>query len=103
MKKITIFLMLTLSIFTFNIVEASFPVTKQVVTENVNLNDDTSSSFIEEAATTAPSAGGMEWGAFALGLLLGIAGVLIVWIIGGDTTSAWKGLAAWIVLLLLLL
>lgn len=101
MNKTKILLMLILSVFTFNLAEASFPVTKQVVTETVNSNEDNSPSFIDDVKSIMAPSGGMEWGAFILGFLLGIVGVLIIWIAGGDTTSAWKGLAAWLVLLLL--
>lgn len=104
MNKTTIFLMLTLSLFTFNIAEASFPITKKVVTENVNSSEDNSNFLDDAKSLIAPSAASdIEWGAFLVGFLLGIIGVLLVWIFGGDTSSAWKGLGAWLILLLLLL
>jgi len=49
----------------------------------------------------APS-GDMSWGAFALGFLLGLIGVLAVFVFDGDTRSAWKGFGAWVLLLVIL-
>lgn len=60
------------------------------------------------AAKSAVDGSGFHLGGFALGFLLGLIGVLIAYLINDDKKSqrvkwAWIGLAAWIVILLIIL
>ena len=102
MKKTTLFLTFILASFMFNITEASFPVTKKITTEKSNIENVVLDS---DKATWKKKlkeyfAGDLDWGAFFLGFLLGLIGVLIVFVMDGDTRSAWKGFAVWVLLLL---
>ncbi len=106
MKKSNIFLTLLLSLFIANNAFASFPITKEETatkTEQVNSIEKNELSTAEsDDSIIAPSGGDMSWGAFALGFLLGLIGVLAVFVFGGDTRSAWKGFGAWLLLLVIL-
>ena len=96
MKKnlIIVFLFFSISPYTF----ASFPVKSnnpqsKIITSN---NDDELITFPEE----------FHFGGFILGLLLGIIGVGLAYILSNNTTfrrSAWYGLGAWIIVYLLLI
>ena len=65
----------------------------------------TASDQLDKLAARAAS-GTFNLGGFALGFLLGLIGVLIAYLINDDKKSdrvkwAWIGLAAWIVILIL--
>ena len=103
--------MLTFLISTFSF--ASFPVSENLNSngvENLNSNGDEISFPVSETETKKATSfservknytSDVEWGAFFGGLLLGLIGVLLVAIFGGDTSSAWKGFGVWLILLLL--
>ena len=103
MKNTTLFLTFILASFMFNITEASFPVTKKIATEQT---DSTVATDLEKPTLSKKIKNyfaGLDWGAFFLGFLLGILGVLIVYMIGGDSSSAWKGFGVWILILVALI
>ena len=67
---------------------------------------DGSISMYDPASTAIPASGTFNWGAFALGFLLGLIGVLIVAIAFKDKSAlkySLYGLAAWLVILVLIL
>jgi len=70
--------------------EISFPVSETISTKTM--------SFFKSIKESL----GIEWGSFLVGFLLGLLGVLLVWIFDGDTKSAWKGFGAWLILILAL-
>ena len=108
MKKTNFIFTLILSLFFLNQAFASFPVTKNTneeasKVEHVNSVENNNLADVElDAPAPPPPSGDMSWGAFALGFLLGLIGVLGVFVFGGDTRSAWKGFGAWVLLLVVL-
>ncbi len=104
MKKSNLFLTLILSVFMLNYTFASFPVTKEKAntTEQVKTIESNELTSVESDAPIMAPSGDMSWGAFALGFLLGLIGVLAVFVFDGDTRSAWKGFGAWVLLLVIL-
>ncbi len=106
MKKINLFLTLLLSAFIFNNAFASFPITKKGKEKTNKIEQvesiEKNELITADAPIAAPSGGDMSWGAFTLGFLLGLIGVLAVFVFGGDTRSAWKGFGAWVLLLVIL-
>ncbi len=104
MKQSNFILTFLLTFVMLNFVYASFPVTpkqdeNRVLTEEVNVLQEEEKSFFNQLKDMAPD---IEWGAFALGALFGLLGVIAVFVFGGDTRSAWRGFFAWILFLVAL-
>ncbi|MAQ32343.1 MAG: hypothetical protein CMD26_06425 [Flavobacteriales bacterium] len=108
MKKSILFTFLLTLVYTFSF--ASFPVLENAKTNTVvkseisfpvsDLGENDKTSFIDSVKESFKS--DVEWGSFLVGFLLGLLGVLLVWIFDGDTSSAWKGFGAWLILILAL-
>ena len=104
------FLSLMLLLLAFNFTYSSFPV-KRNSNNAVVVNEMTSSEKVtaDTASMTtsyvAGAAADINWGGFALGLLLGLIGVALAHIFWKDKTlrrSSWYGLGVWIVIVLIL-
>tara|TARA_B100000965_G_C19321826_1_gene639043 strand:- start:108 stop:458 length:351 start_codon:yes stop_codon:yes gene_type:complete len=108
MKKSILFTFLLTLVYTFSF--ASFPVlenakTNTVITSEISFpvsdsGEKNKTSFIDSIKESFKA--DVEWGSFLVGFLLGLLGVLLVWIFDGDTKSAWKGFGAWLILILAL-
>ena len=108
MKNFTfIFCLFLLSTFSF----ASFPVSKSCekvdnkteisfpITDSSEIENNT---FFNKIKKITKSLGPIDCGSFFAGFLLGILGVLFVYVFDGDTSSAWKGFGVAVLLYLLL-
>jgi hypothetical protein len=78
---------------------------RQSINNDGTFNQKKVSKFFNKSAE---GSGSFHIGGFALGFLLGLIGVLIAYLINDDNKSvrvkwAWLGLAAWVVILLLVL
>tara|TARA_S200000501_G_C20783206_1_gene726010 strand:+ start:988 stop:1302 length:315 start_codon:yes stop_codon:yes gene_type:complete len=95
--------MLTFLTATFSF--ASFPVSEKLKANVTEVSFPVSETDVKQANSFSESiksyTSDIEWGAFFGGLLLGLLGVLLVWIFDGDTKSAWKGFGVWLIFLLL--
>jgi len=108
MKKSILFFTFLFFISTFSF--ASFPVSNKAKDDNLKLteisfpvsenNTNEKQSFFKSAKEYF--AADVEWGSFFAGFLLGIIGVLFVYVFDGDASSAWKGFGVAILLYLLL-
>ena len=107
-KKSNLVLTFLCSFLMISSLFASFPVTPKhdkgpVLTEPANVVEANEQSFFAEIKKMATSiAPDIEWGAFELGALFGLLGVIAVFVFGGDTKSAWRGFFAWVLFLVLL-
>jgi len=108
MKKSILFFTFLFFISTFSF--ASFPVSNEVKNDNSKLteisfpvsekNTNEKQSFFKSAKKYF--AADIEWGSFFAGFLLGLLGVLFVYVFDGDASSAWKGFGVAILLYLAL-
>ena len=110
MKNLT-FILSTILLSTFAF--ASFPVSNNCDASN-NMKNEISfpisdysekenKTFFNKIKKKIKSMGpNIEWGSFFAGFLLGILGVLFVYVFDGDASSAWKGFGAAILLYLVL-
>ena len=90
MKNFTFILTLLLTFSISNIAFASFPVTKKAPVEKIEVVvESENTNFLKKVSKSLGL--DVEWGAFIVGFLFNIWGVLLVWIFGGDVQSAWKG------------
>ena len=85
-----------------------FKVAQKQLRESINNDGTINNKKLNKLAASAPDGSGFHIGGFALGFLLGLIGVLIAYLINDDKKSArvkwaWLGLAAWIVILLIVL
>lgn len=107
-KKSNLILTFSCAFLMISSLYASFPVTPKqdkdpVLTEVANAVEVNEQSFFSEIKEMATSiAPDIEWGAFALGALFGLLGVIAVFVFGGDTKSAWRGFFAWVLFLVAL-
>jgi hypothetical protein len=86
----------------------AFKTAQKKLRNNINNDGTIDSKKLEKfAKKSAGEGGGFHFGGFALGLLLGVIGVIIAYIINDDKKRsrrmwAWIGWAAWIVIWLAL-
>ena len=92
------FLLLFITLFSINAVSyASFPITENINSNEVVVNESDNSSFIGNVE--------FNFGGFILGFLLGLIGVALAYIFSSDDAfrrSAWYGLGTWLILLLII-
>jgi hypothetical protein len=87
--------------------KVSFKLAQSQLAKSINPDGTINSKKLNKFAAKANDGSGFHLGGFALGFLLGLIGVLIAYLIKDDKKPqrvkwAWLGLAAWVVIWLLL-